>query len=114
MGRGFTVRRANSLREAFPAAISDSRRPQGEARRQPAASQRPPAVRAPASVPENALQWLSGSAKTRRPRTRKALAAHLYSHFSKKIPEADIHALIDHLVASGQLSEANGKITYHF
>jgi hypothetical protein len=112
--RGFTVRRANSLREAFPAAATDSRRPQGESRRPPAASQRPAAVRAPASVPENALQWLAGSAKTRRPRTRKALAAHLYSHFSKKIAEGDIQALIDHLVASGQLGELNGKITYHF
>jgi hypothetical protein len=111
--RGFTVRRANSLREAFPA-VAESRRPQGESRRPPAASQRPPAVRAPASVPESALQWLSGSARTRRPRTRKALAAHLYSHFSKKIPETDIQALIDHLVASGQLGEVNGKITYHF
>jgi hypothetical protein len=112
--RGFAVRRANSLREAFPAMVPETRRAQGESRRPPAASQRPAALRAPASVPENALQWLAGSAKTRRPRTRKALAAHLYSHFSKKIPESDIQGLIDHLVASGQLSEVNAKITYHF
>jgi PIN domain len=112
--RGFAVRRANSLREAFPAAVTEPRRAQGESRRPPAANQRPAAVRAPASVPESALQWLAGSAKTRRPRTRKALAAHLYSHFSKKIPESDIQGLIDHLVASGQLSEVNAKITYHF
>ena len=110
--RGFSVRRANSLREAF-AAAAESRRPQAESRRVPAANQRP-AARAAASVPESAVQWLSGSARTRRPRTRKALAAHLYSHFSKKIPEADIQALIDHLVTSGQLGEGNGKITYHF
>ncbi len=112
--RGFTVRRANGLREAFPSAVTETRRPQGESRRAPAAGPRPAPPRAPASVPENALQWLSGGAKNRRPRTRKALAAHLYSHFSKKIAESDIQGLIDHLVGAGQLSEANGKITYHF
>ena len=113
MQRGFAVRRANSMREAFAAAVTD-RRPQGESRRPPVRNQQPAAGRAPASVPENALLWLSGSARTRRPRTRKALAAHLYSHFSKKIPEADIQGLIEHLVASGKLSEVNGKVTYHF
>ena len=46
--------------------------------------------------------------------TRKALAAHLYSHFSKKMPETEVQYLIDRLIASGQLSEANGRITYHF
>ena len=112
--RGFSVRRSNSLREAFPAAATDQRRTPVESRRQPAGVQRSPPARAPADVPEAALQWLAGGAKNRRPRTRKALAAHLYSHFSKKIPEADIHTLIDQLVASGQLSEANAKITYHF
>lgn len=111
--RGFAVRRANSLREAYPAAVAENRRPQAESRRVSAANQRP-AARSPAGAPESAVQWLSGSARTRRPRTRKALAAHLYSHFSKKIPEDDIQALIDHLVTSGQLGEANGKITYHF
>ena len=112
--RGFAVRRANSLREAFPAATTENRRPQAEGRRAPAATQRPAAGRAPGSVPENAVQWLSGSARTRRPRTRKALAAHLYSHFSKKIPEDDIQVLIDQLIAGGQLSETSGKISYHF
>ncbi len=114
VGRGFAVRRAHSLREAYPAAGTESRRPPAEGRRAPAASQRPAAVSAPASVPEKALQWLSGSARTRRPRTRKALAAHLYSHFSKKIPEHDIQVLIDHLIAAGQLSETSGKISYQF
>jgi PIN domain len=112
--RGFAVRRANGMREAFPAAANEDRRPQGESRRPPTANQHPSAGRAPASVPESALRWLSGGAKNRRPRTRKALAAHLFSHFSKKIPEADIQALIDHLVAAGKLGEVNGKITYDF
>jgi len=38
----------------------------------------------------------------------------LYSHFSKKMPETEVQYLIDRLIASGQLSEANGRITYHF
>lgn len=112
--RGFAVRRANSLREAFPAAATESRRPMAEGRRASAATPRPAAAGAAASVPENAVQWLSGSARTRRPRTRKALAAHLYSHFSKKVPEDDIQVLIDQLIAGGQLSETGGKISYHF
>jgi PIN domain len=112
--RGFAVRRANTLREAFVPPATESRRPQGESRRPPAGNQPPPTARAPASVHESALQWLAGGAKNRRPRTRKALAAHLYSHFSKKIPEADIQVLIEQLVAAEQLSDANGKITYHF
>jgi PIN domain len=114
VSRGFAVRRAHALREAFPGGAVETRRPQGANRRPPAANQRPPAAAAPASVAENALRWLAGGAKARRPRTRKALAAHLFSHFSKKIPEADVQVLIDELVGSGQLGEENGKITYHF
>jgi hypothetical protein len=100
--RGFNVRRANTLREACPPAA--------------AATRRTTSAREAVSMPvhEAALQWLSGSAKNRRPRTRKALAAHLYSHFSKKIPENEVQSLIESLIASGQLSEANGRITYHF
>jgi hypothetical protein len=99
--RGFSVRTANTLRDAFPA------RPAHEGRRSAP-------VREPGAAQEDALEWLAGSAKNRRPRTRKALAAHLYSHFSKKRSEADIQATIDRLLASGHLSEASGRITYHF
>ncbi len=114
VSRGFAVRRANALREAFSGGAVELRRPQGANRRPPAASSRAPTQTAPASVAENALRWLAGGAKARRPRTRKALTAHLFSHFSKKIPEADVHVLIDQLVDSGQLGEENGKMTYHF
>ena len=100
--RGFDVRRASSLREAGPAAATVTRRP----------TRGPESVSVP--VHEAALQWLLRSAKNRRPRTRKALAAHLYSHFSKKIPENEVQNLIESLIASGQLTEANGRITYHF
>ncbi len=99
--RGFAVRTANTLRDAFPArTVQESRRP--------AVAQQPVAAE------EEALRWLVGSGKNRRPRTRKALAAHLYSHFSKKRSEADIQATIARLLASGELSEANGRITYNF
>jgi PIN domain len=100
--RGFTVRRANTLREACPPAAAVTRRTTPG--------------RESISVPvhEAALQWLSGSAKNRRPRTRKALAAYLYSHFAKRIPEEEVPNLIERLIASGQLSEANGRIAYHF
>jgi len=101
VGRGFTVRTANTLRDAFPA------RPAPESRR-------PAAAQAALAPHEAALRWLTGSAKNRRPRTRKALAAHLYSHFSKKRSEADIQATIERLLASGELSESNGRITYNF
>jgi hypothetical protein len=100
--RGFIVRRANTLREACPPAAAANRRP--TSRRESVS----------VSVHETAAQWLSESAKNRRPRTRKALASHLYSHFSKKIPENEVQNLIESLIASGQLSEANGRITYHF
>jgi hypothetical protein len=112
--RGFAVRRANSLREAFPASASGARRPAEQPRRSAASGARASADGAHAGVHENALHWLAGGAKTRRPRTRKALAAHLYSHFSKKIPDAEIQVIIDKLVAAGHLGELNGKIAYHF
>ncbi len=99
--RGFAVRTANTLRDAFPP-------------RQAQETRRAAPSRAPGAAQEDALAWLAGSAKNRRPRTRKALAAHLYSHFSKKRSEADIQATIDRLLASGQLTEANGRITYLF
>src|SRR5262249_44676736 len=95
--RGFNVRRANTLREACPP-------------KAPIAHRAPPG-RESADVPlhESALLWLSRAAKTRRPRTRKALVAHLRSHFSEKMPENEVHSLIDRLIASGQISEANGR-----
>jgi hypothetical protein len=98
--RGFSVRRVNTLREASVVAVTAGAKQVSE----------------PASfaVEDGALQWLSRSAKNRRPRTRKALAAHLYSHFSKKMPETEIQKVIERLISTGQLSEANGKVTYHF
>src|SRR5262249_55059356 len=79
--RGFNVRRASTLREAAPAPAATTRRPT------------PGRESVTAPVHQTALQWLSGGAKNRRPRTRKALAAHLYSHFSKKIPESEVQNL---------------------
>jgi hypothetical protein len=106
--RGFAVRTANTLRDAFPGRPAETRR--GTPAREPAREQ----ARAPTAPQEDALQWLAGRAKNRLPRTRKALAADLYSHFSKKRSEADIQATIDRLLAAGHLSETSGRIAYHF
>jgi len=40
--------------------------------------------------------------------------AYLYSHFARRIPEEDVQNLVESLITSGQLTEANGRIKYHF
>ncbi|HEY0767533.1 MAG TPA: PIN domain-containing protein [Steroidobacteraceae bacterium] len=96
--RGFAVRRANSIAEALasatPAAVSVS--PQTS------------------TLWDNALSLLAGAQKSRRPRKRKSLVAYLHSHFSQKIPEAELQRLVDQMIAREKLSEVKGSITYHF
>jgi hypothetical protein len=96
--RGFDVRRANSVADAL-----------GSAAPAPVGANRPASP-----LWENALSLLAGTPKSRRPRRRKGLVAHLHSHFSKKVPETELQRLIDQLIAQGKLSEVNGAITYHF
>jgi hypothetical protein len=100
--RGFAVRRANTLAEALASAAL------------PAAAKSGAPARRQGSLPEDAVSYLTRMPKNRRPRKRKGLLANLHSHFSKKIPEAEVQRLIDQLIAQGHLSEANGAITYHF
>jgi PIN domain len=69
--------------------------------------------RDPASLRDNALSLLAGTQKLRRPRRRKGLLAVLHSHFSQRVPEAELQQLIDQMIAEGKLSETNGAITYH-
>jgi hypothetical protein len=69
---------------------------------------------APTDRLAEALQWLKGTQKNRRPRRRKGLAAHLFHHFGRKIPEEKIPAFIDQLIADTRLSKTNDAITYHF
>lgn len=95
--RGFSVRRASTLVEAFPA-----RKANGSTIEHDSTSQS-----------EIALRWLEKMPKANRPRKRKGLIAHLYTHFGKKVPEVDIVAIVDSLIANKKLAEAAGTITYH-
>ena len=103
--RGFKVRRANSMAEALPRAAA------GAAPRAGRASSSP---REGTGLIADAVNLLAGTQKMRRPRKRKGLISVLHSHFSKKVPEEQLQALIDRMIAEGRLSETNGAITYHF
>lgn len=98
--RGFAVRRVNSVAEAL-----------GGATLPPAAAA---AARRQRSSPDDVLSYLARMPRNRRPRKRKGLLANLNSHFSEKIPEAQLQSMIEQLIAQGRLSETGGAITYHF
>lgn len=99
-GRGFSLRRAATLVEAFPASTSP----------QPAKSK---TVSAAAATPmENALAWLRGMERKSLPRKRKGLVAYLHTHYARKIPQPEIEALIDRLIALGHIAETDGRMTY--
>jgi hypothetical protein len=76
-------------------------------------ARRPGSRREGGSIRDEALHLLAGTQKMRRPRKLKGLIAVLHSHFSQKVPESELQRLVDELIAAGQLSEANGAITYH-
>jgi hypothetical protein len=126
--RGFAVRRAGSMAEALtprtpaapasraagaarPGARRESPRPENR-RRGNSRSESP--RREGGSLRDEALHLLAGTQKLRRPRKRKGLIAVLHSHFSQKVPESELQGLVDELIAAGNLTEANGAITYHF
>ncbi len=122
--RGFAVRRANSLPEALGSHGAPAAAPRsppgarsgaaagGRARGRTRARRGSP-PREGGSLRDEALHLLAGTQKVRRPRKRKGLIAVLHSHFSQKIPESELQRLVDELIAAGNLSEANGAITYH-
>jgi len=100
--RGFKIRRAATLEEAFTTSIV-----------KPATAKK--VTPQPVGDPwETLLVWLSGIEKGKRPRRRKGLVAHLHARVSKKMSEAELQAFVDRLIAQGKLSEVNGTITYHF
>jgi len=118
--RGFAVRRANTMAEALGARAavpaprsSGGGRPSRRAGGRAAARGEAP-QREDRSLKEEALHLLAGTQKARRPRKRKGLIGVLHSHFSRRVPESELQDLVDELIAAGQLSEANGAITYHF
>jgi hypothetical protein len=100
--RGFNVRRTATLGGAFPS------------------SRDSPARKAstPAGATEDAWYrastWLAGLQRNRRPRKRRGLVASLYSHLSKKVPEAQIEQFVDRMIAEGTISESSGVLSYNF
>jgi hypothetical protein len=138
--RGFAVRRANTIGEALgtrgasaePETAASARQAgarsggrrgrrgggrgsgRGSARGSGAGESPPRAAESGGTLRDDALRLLSGTQKTRRPRKRKGLIAVLHSHFMRKVPEGELQALVDQLIAAGSLSENNGAITYHF
>jgi hypothetical protein len=105
VGRGFAVRRAATLADTFSSSPASLLIKNSAA----SAKTKPTSDRL-----GEALQWLKGMQKIRRPSKRKALAAHLFNHFGKKITEDKIQAFIDQLITDRQLSDTKGAITYHF
>ena len=125
-GRGFAVRRVATLEEAFtqtakaaPAA-APARTAQASAARlrapagNTAAASGARRAGAGATTIDNALGWLAGMDKGKRPKKRAALAAHLHSHFAGKLSATEVERLLERLISERRLSEIAGKLQYHF
>lgn len=111
-GRGFAVRRAATLEDAFPPAARAAAAPAAPLRaRMPASAG---ARREPVASIDSALHWLAGMDKGKRPKKRPALAAHLHSHFAGKLSAADVTRLIERMISERHLSETAGKLHYLF
>lgn len=97
-GRKLNVRRANSLAEAFKLAK--------------------PAAKATAVKPVDVgqvISFLASNEKTKRPHKRDKLIAHLVNHFRKQHLSADRAAsFVEELCNARKLTEAAGKLEYHF
>jgi hypothetical protein len=118
-GRGFAVRRANSMAEALGSRAAPATAPRSPAGartggRRGGGGRRESLRGEGGSLKDEALQLLTGTQKARRPRKRKGLIGVLHSHFARKVPESELQRLVDELIAAGHLSEANGAIAYHF
>jgi hypothetical protein len=93
-GRGFKVRRASSLAEAFATA-------------KPAAAQ-------PVDV-DQVITFLKGVEKSKRPRRRTGLVAHIKSHFKKQqLSAEDAERLVIRMLAEKRIAESDGKVAYNF
>jgi hypothetical protein len=118
-GRGFAVRRANSMAEALGSRAAPATAPRSPAGartggRRGGGGRRESLRGEGGSLKDEALQLLTGTQKARRPRKRKGLIGVLHSHFARKVPESELQRLVDELIAAGHLSEVNGAIAYHF
>lgn len=103
--RGFKVRRADSLTQAFPSTAPKA------ATKAPAATSKSGANQASPLL--QAIEWLKSIQVRTRPLKRKGLIAHLYTHFRKKLTEPEIEQLVAELMTKKHISEADGKLAYH-
>ncbi len=96
-GRGFKIRRVGALAEAFPERADASPQPSD------------PRL-------QRVITLLARSDKKNRPRKRARLVAQIATFFPNRnqASAAEIEALIDELVATGQISESKGALTYYF
>lgn len=97
--RGLRVKRVSSFAQAF--ARSSPRNVADDAKQ-------------PIDAMRASLVWLAAMDKPKRPRKRKGLIAHLYTHFAKKIPEQELQQIVDRMLADRTLTADGESITYHF
>ncbi len=97
-GRGFAVRRAETLAQIFP---TSKRSTVNKARQE---------VLQPF---DQILAWLAETPPKNRPKKRKKLFAHIHSHL-KEISEADVDKIIDRMIADEKITETEGAIAYRF
>ena len=104
--RSFAVRRVATVTEAFAV---PRQKQQAEDRGVTAAAKSESEEH---STLATAIQWLKDMQPRARPRKRKGLIAHLHNRFGKKIPEAELHILVNRMIAERKLTEADGALGY--
>jgi hypothetical protein len=102
-GRGFSVRRADTISEA----LSKS----GSTKVPKALAKHAPGQHTPL---QQAIEWLKAMQTRTRPRKRKSLIAHLDTRFGKKIPEHELEQIVATMIAEKSISETDGKLAYNF
>lgn len=120
VGRGFHVRRTDSVADAFGDAARPRKPAAKAASRLKARSAAKPAVKPiakPAAKPrppefERAVAHLQRTPERNRPTRRKRLAALLHSAFARKLEPAQVESLIDALLAAGLLRTEGNELVY--
>ena len=101
-GRGFNVRRTDSITQAFSAT--------GTAKLSRAATKDLSNERTPL---HHASEWLKAMPSRTRPRKRKRLIAYLDTRFGKKIAEQELEQIVTTLIAQKSIGETDGKLAYN-
>jgi len=102
-GRGFNVRRVESIAQAFVTAAA-TKAPK-------TVTKDPPTVHTPL---QQAIQWLKAMPTRTRPRKRKSLIAHLDTRFGKKISAQDLEQMVATMIDQKSIKETDGKLAYDF